>query len=236
MLDRCIDDTALMKRWMLAYWCFYHAGVASNLARQDAHNFWHLFRYANMEWPRGRERRHFRGRTSDAATSYLAEKFPHPESAIDYLLRGGSASFETVADRIRRWPGFGQWAAFKAADMLERCLGVPIDFSDCPLHFYSEPVAGARIVYPELPIRDAVPRLLDLLATRTAPPDYKRPLGVQEAETVFCKYKAHFRGHYPIGIDTKDMRAQLKGWGSLADSLLKLVPTPSGRPPWQITA
>src|SRR5689334_9165626 len=57
-LHRARLDRATLKRWLLAYLCFYHGGVASRLA--SAKDFHLEARKAHDEkWPRGRERRHF---------------------------------------------------------------------------------------------------------------------------------------------------------------------------------
>lgn len=47
--------------------------------------------------------------------------------------------------------------------------------------------------------------------------------GVQEAETVLCKYKSYRNGHYFVGKDTKEIRYALKGWGATANHLAHLV-------------
>lgn len=42
-----------------------------------------------------------------------------------------------------------------------------------------------------------------------APPRFDRPLNVQEAETVLCKWKSYSGGHYEIGEDVAACREGL---------------------------
>ena len=59
---------------------------------------------------------------------------------------------------------------------------------------------------------------------RKAPPFHDRPVGVQEVETIFCKWKSHVKGHYPLGKDTRELHHGLQGWGALAEKLRKVLP------------
>ena len=214
----------LLKRWCLAYWCFYSAATASRVCEAD--DFWEAMRRADLEkWPRGAERRHFRGKTSSGAVAFLSAAYPSPESAVDAC---GGTSFADVSARVRAWPFFGPWIAFKVADMLERVLGVPVDFSDCALGVYKEPAAGASLVASLEGLPDDVEIvtawLLDRLGFRKAPPRYDRPINIQEAETVLCKFKSHYKGHYPVGKDVREIRHALSAHGGLCRELLACLP------------
>ena len=57
-----------------------------------------------------------------------------------------------------------------------------------------------------------------------APPFYDRPVNIQEVETVLCKFKAHYKHHYPMGNDSYHIRQALVGWGDLAQELSRWVP------------
>jgi hypothetical protein len=59
-----------------------------------------------------------------------------------------------------------------------------------------------------------------------AGPDYKRPIGIQEVETVFCKWKSHCSGHYPPGKDSIEIREGLHNWGDSAQEMIKHLPKP----------
>jgi hypothetical protein len=57
-----------------------------------------------------------------------------------------------------------------------------------------------------------------------APGGTPRPVNVQEVETIFCKYKSHLKGHYPLGKDTREIHHGLDGWGDLAQELQRGLP------------
>ena len=50
-----------------------------------------------------------------------------------------------------------------------------------------------------------LPRLL-------GPPLYDRPIGLQEVETVLCKWKSHLNGHYPLYNDTDEINHGMINW------------------------
>lgn len=214
-------DIPLKKRWLLAYWCFYHGGVASKIA--DAKDFYVEMNKAQDEkWPRGRERRHFRGQASSNAIRWLKLQFSNPESAVDYLMEADT--FNGVRDRITHWPLFGPWIAYKAADMIERVMGKPVSFSTQDLNFYKEPAEAARLIDPGATLVQVVGRLIEKFKCHKAPPAMDRACGVQEIETCMCKFKSYKNGHYYVGQDIKELGHALKGWGPLADRVLSHLP------------
>jgi len=215
------------KRWLLAYWMFYHAGVSSRIS--EATDFWAACRYAYDEkWPRGVERRHFRGQKALDAINVMSAK--SPEYIVDWLMGDGD-SFQHIKDRCMKLPQFGPWISWKVADMIERVLGVPVDFSDCSLDMYRDPsmavslyVTGdkrAKITKDQFNI--AVNELLSHFSSFDAPPYHDRACNIQEVETILCKWKSHIGGHYPLGKDTKDIKDGLVGWGKTAEKLLLKV-------------
>lgn len=222
-----------LRRWCLAYWCFYSAATASRVL--DAPDYWAAMREADRaRWPRGPERRHFRGAASARAIGWLAARFPTPEAAVDSL---AAPTARAVSARVRAWPQFGPWVAFKVADMLERVLAVPVDFSACDLALYAEPRAGAALVARLAGLPDDVPTVLAYLADRLghppAPPRGDRPVGPQELETVLCKFKAHHAGRYPVGKDSRDLARALDSALALSPTarrLRPLVPDPAAAP------
>lgn len=221
MLWRAGLPAGLLSRWCLAYWCFYHAGVASRIA--EAHDFYAAMQRAHDEkWPRGTERRHFRGRTSATAVAFLRSRYSEPTDAVHAVTR---PTFREVSEAVRAWPGFGPWIAFKVADMLERVLAAPVSFEDSVLAIYEEPAAGARLYSPHETLESVVALLCADFAMYKAPPRFDRPVGVQEVETILCKWKSHVGGHYEIGKDTREVRHALHGWGDLAHSLAAHLPS-----------
>lgn len=163
-------------------------------------------------------------------------------------------TYASVAAAVQSHHGFGPWIAFKVADMSERVLGCATDFTDCHLGIYKDPRQGAAVGLLEwsphdeareyegrcgldakpwdYPITDAelkltVDHYIQLWRKKRAkaPPTGDRLVNVQEIETIFCKYKSHLKGHYPMGKDTREIAHGLTGWGDLAQQLKKGLPS-----------
>lgn len=244
-------------RLCLAYWCFYHLGASASLSETSGRAFWDRMLVAARNegepkpWPRGAERRHFRGQQAISAVSELADRYDKPEDAA--LGLAGSrdlASFRDVSEAAQSHRGFGPWIAFKIADMRERVLGLATDFRDCELGIYKDPRQGAALAWYEhemqvggspppehlrdpwtYPITDdqlkaTVDHYVKHFRKFKAPPFGDRPVGVQEVETIFCKYKSHRKGHYPPGKDTLELHHGLSDpkWGKTAKLLKEHLP------------
>ena len=232
MLWRAELDPIKLYRWLLGYFFFYHAGVASKLSDCHSQSFFReaLHLAKKSKTPRGTERRHFRGASAIASIKFLWEKFQTPAQAIIELREFASDVNELVKYVSGEWPMFGPWMGFKIADMLERLDISDVKFPIKTLAMYRDPVKGAKLYMSKHQdvewdgITNAVEHLIDAFSDFKAPPRYERPIGVQEVETILCKWKSHMNGHYPIGKDTHEIREGLKGWGQTARSLRKCLP------------
>jgi hypothetical protein len=208
----------VLHRWLVAYWCFYHAGTASWMVDgPDESDFWDRMgrAAATKEHPRCPERRHFRGGQAVRSVAYLAGR------GVGNLLQpileeGGTLSASWVMAEVQTWLGFGGWIAFKVSDMLERLGLAKIRFGLSTV-MYDAPTEGARLLWAKEradaePPHDvahwAVERLLSSrkLSGLMAPPLGDRPLGYQECETVLCKWKSHVSGRYHVGEDVAALR------------------------------
>lgn len=225
-------------RLLLAYWCFYHLGVAARLSEWRGDHYWDWMTQAarNTEpppvgvgtatrWPRAAERRHFRGEKCVKAMGWLRWNFTSPEEPVDQLRLCDDS--RQVMNQVQTWPMFGPWIAFKAADMLERCAEVPLEFNRDIGLVYEEPKKGLEMLVdreggPSLTTRYEA--LICHFSKFLAPPALDRPCGPQEVETVLCKWKSHIGGHYWVGKDTHEVRHALIGWGETADKLLVACP------------
>lgn len=230
LLHRAELESGLLKRWCLAYWCFYDCGTASRIA--ESNDFWMACQRAYDEkWSRGSERRHFRGQQCLDSLASL-RNYGTAEQIVESLTSW--TEFSTLANAVRAFKGFGPWITWKIADMLERVLHVPLSFTDASLAMYSEPVAGAAIILGkqdsispeemEYVLSEMSIEFKDLLA----PPHYDRPLNVQEYETVLCKYKSHTKGHYPVGHDILQITTSLwraRDHSDLSKRLMDFLPT-----------
>jgi hypothetical protein len=231
-----------LHRWLIAYWCLYHCGAACYLSERPGKWFWEGLMQAayNMDpapaggrWPRGHERRHFRGTQGIAAVRDMWDTYKEcPEDMVRHIAHLPEISgqpklpFRAVADRVQAHRGFGPWMAFKVADMADRVLGVPVDFSEADVFMFKDPKEAAIRLWRynmNLPdthrpkdemavIRGVVAWLQDLLGEHYAPPLNDRKINLQEIETVLCKWKSHQNGHYPLFNDIDEIRAGLESW------------------------
>lgn len=245
-------DRPTLHRLVLAYWCFYHLGHAAHLAEiKQPKKFWEAMMTSAVNagepkpWPRGAERRHFRGAQAVDAMKELVAKYKTADDAVAGMLGSTERpTYSSVSAAAQSHRGFGQWIAFKIADMSERVLGYPTDFNDCHLGIYKDPRQGAAVYFQEqmrgrqidgalwdYPILDteleeAVHHAVNLWRKKRAkaPPTGDRLVNVQEIETIFCKYKSHLKGHYPVGKDTLEIGHGLEGWGDLAQQLKRGLP------------
>lgn len=229
-----------LKRLLLAYFCFYHLGVAAFISEFEGADFFECLLQAaenkcpymvdgvmRERWPRGVERRHFRGPDCLNAVNWLRLQEPRsPENLINRLIgnvcKNAPLRLQDILDRIQAWPLFGPWIAFKAADMLERVLDVPIYFPDDLAIMYKEPRAALDLF--ELSEQESNRQLLSWFERFPAPPSNNRPCGVQEVETCLCKWKSFLHSHYWIGKDIEEVQSHLVGWGNIARKLRNNMP------------
>jgi hypothetical protein len=211
------------KRLLLALVLFYHTGVAAKLSEYEDQEFWDqmLVAAANDDrWPRGRERRHFRGKKCVEAVETLSRLASSPEALIDSLIAPVPGSIALSADvvmaRAKKLPQWGPWAAFKFADLAERLGLAAIEFPD-NLPLYKDPKAALARLGGEPALR----RLLNHFAAFPAPPRFERPCNIQEVESIICKFG---HGSYVVGKDIKQIRRDLIGFGETAEKLLQHMP------------
>jgi amino acid-DNA transferase-like protein len=216
----------LLKRWLVALWMFYHAGTATELSWYRGSAFFaEAMRMAvSTEAKRGKARRHFRGQKSVDCIKWFHKHYKKPEYAVDELIEDVEPTVGAVIKHMKEWPMFGPWAGFKIADMLERLDLSPIHFPPEAPQMFKVPVEGAALVERKYNCEDAMLFLLNRLRKYKAPPRYERPIGVQEAETILCKYLAHYYDDYPVGKIIVETKGRLRGYGPLAERLTQCLP------------
>lgn len=253
-----------LARWLVAYWCFYHAGFASWASEfEEGGDFWSsLLEAAANEieappggrWPRGSERRHFRGEQALKAVRELSDRYKDPFEMVEYIAGipnpEAPQMFADVSKRAREHRGFGPWISFKIGDMIDRVVGVDVDFDNAAVFMFDDPVKGVLLLNrwiglgervnfdpkevlsvldekktaSEDEIQFALGYLTGKLGTLLAPPSNDRRVGLQELETVLCKWKSHLRGHYPLFNDITEIRHGLDGWGKTAEKFKAEMP------------
>lgn len=259
-LDRVAGDVdhSVLCRLVLAYWCFYHLGTAAWIASAKTRaEYWTRMQVAAENvgepkpWPRGAERRHFRGAQAVSAISELARDFKDATDVMNHIFPRSPIPFSEVTRNAQTLRGFGDWISFKIADMGERVLRLQVDFADCHLGFYKDPRQGAVFAWLALdePVENGLlhpselgdrpweyslsdeefKRIVDKTishfrkAPYKAPPHRDRSVNVQEIETIMCKYKSHFKGHYPLLKDTHEVREALSAPKFAALPLVELM-------------
>lgn len=257
-------DYEQLNRLMLSYFCFYHLGAAARMAEaKNTGEFWKMMweaaAYSPVKlpgaraWPRGAERRHYRGvqamkSMTELNAAYNNLKF-NVAGAVGHFIGASDThddtlSFGSISKAVQTHRGFGTWIAFKVADVAERVLSYDVDFKDCHLGIYKDPREGAAVGYLaltgnlnngdyahrpwEFPLSDEeLERTVDEYVKRFSKIKARgldRKVNVQEVETIFCKYKSHLKGHYPLGKDSNEIGHGLDGWGDLAQQLKRGLP------------
>lgn len=241
-------------RFLVAYWCTYHVGQScwfSEVGRSGAGvaGYWRALEIAaentrpspvGGRWPRAPERRHWRGDNAAKCVADLRRKYEAtgPLGMIQYVNRPNLLTrelplcrdaldtfpFRLIAARVQEHVAFGPWIAFKVADMLERCCGLPVAFAVGDV-MYDSPTKAALDVWrakagvspvavpkdPKGAVNQVVEYLLDHFKDYRAPGG-GRTVGFQEVETILCKWASHQHGHYPLHNDLAEISHGLLEW------------------------
>ncbi len=227
-----------LDRWLVAYWCFYSCGFASWICEHKKGEYWTAMAVAahNLtpsplgdRWPRGRERRHFRGKQAISSIESLKAQYQWPEGMVIRIVQG-TPDYQVVSKTVTSHVGFGPWIGFKVCDMVDRILEHHIDFTESAVFMFKDPIKAAVMYYNlgcDLPLdfkRDrteikqiivpgVVANLTNYFAPKhKAPPIYERPVNLQEIETILCKWKSHMNGHYPLNTDIVEIREGVEPW------------------------
>jgi len=237
-----------LARALIAYWCFYHLGVAAYLSEYEGSDFWDFMTTAarnddpdmapkvilgmnagntHDRWPRSTERRHFRGVKCVQTIDFLRREKP------EYWARSltGATTENEVMRAVCTWPLFGPWIAFKVADMMERVYGQPLKFDPNIGLMYDSPRKALDLLAAdkEFIAVDKTPEglyrdLLMFFHPHKAPPANDRWCNAQEVETILCKWGSMKTGHYHVGKDIIEVRHALGRWGETAQQILRVMP------------
>lgn len=229
-----------IKRWLVAYWCIYHSGLACYISENDSEAFWELLAEAAANvtpsplggrWPRTPPRRHFRGKLANDSVAYMRQRYERPEDMVDYIVgemdSDGSRTFHAITKRVEEHRGFGPWIGFKIGDMIDRVLGIPVDFDEAAVFMFRDPVkavlklwrfhTGYGVNAKPKNQNDVIHKTVDWMIKAfkdfKAPPSFDRPPGIQEVETILCKWSHHMGGFYPLMADTTQItNVELGPW------------------------
>lgn len=224
----------LLDRWLIAYWCFYHAGTASWIARNEE-GYWarFLMAAASKDYPRCHERRHYRGENAMKSATWLSEC--GVPCLMNPIRDKPKWTAKALIDYVRTWVGFGPWIGFKVADMVDRLAISEVVFDEQTAFYKGSPQEGADLLWeldhgyaaePGQAVPYAADKILAQLGGYLAPPRNERTINLQEVETILCKWKSYRGGHYRIGEDVEGLREALLRFGAvkLSQRLLKAAP------------
>lgn len=246
-LDRKVQGHIYL--WLLAYWCFYNAGFACWASQRETPKaFWKAMRSAaenttptpaGGRWPRGSERRHFRGASAIRAVAELEKRYGNnPEGFFDHVL-SGPMDVVSVMGRVQDHYLFGSWISFKVVDMLDAVLREPIEQTDVEVFLYDTPrksivenlaegvVKIKRTGDDAKDFPAAMVWLQRELSDCRIPHKPKKAPDFFSLETVWCKHHSHRTGHYPIGKDIREIRHGMADWvkhSTEAAAFLKAMP------------
>lgn len=233
-------------RWLIAYWCFYNCGVASYLSEFEGKEFWDRMEVAAVNevpnplgdrWARGSERRHFRGQQAIKAVAELRARYGKRPHDMVASIAGEAPDYVRIAKQVKTHRGFGDWISFKVADMVDRVLGVPVDFTEAAVFMFKDPVKAALMLWREeqklsplakpknqtYVIHKVVEMLEDHFSEFKAPPYYDRPVSLQEVETILCCWKSHMNGHYPLFNDIREIRSAVQPWVTTCKTAMQFL-------------
>ncbi len=231
-LPKAIAERGQLARWLIAYWLFYSCGFACWASERSKDCFWEALVTAATNhdptpflgrWPRGAERRHFRGAAAFAGIAQLRKRYDkRPEGMLDFLA-DGKMDARSVIERAKTHHLFGDWIAFKVADLIDAVWGVPVNQEDITVFLYKTPresiLAGWR--NGQLPLKakkeddaliEAMTWLQHQLRGCRIPHKPKQTPDWFSLETVWCKHLSHQHGHYPLLKDTHEIGEGLIPW------------------------
>lgn len=228
-------ERSQLARWLVAYWCFYNAGFACYASERSGDLFWNVLRTAahnstvspiGGRWPRGAERRHFRGKESVKAIAELSSTYPIPERFLDAMCNGPMDVGSVIA-RANEHPLFGSWIGFKVADMIDAIWlpgGVVQDDISCflydtPRQSIQENYESGLLGQLPRPNTDLYEYAMSWLCTQLRDQRIPhKPSGRTpdwfSLETVWCKHLSHMHGAYPLYKDMDELYDGVKPWFS----------------------
>lgn len=230
-------DPGHTRRWLVAYIAFYHCGAASYLSEVDGAEFWRRMLVAaqneqltpiGTRWPRGHERRHFRGAMSVRAIRSWADRYGDgPDKMFEYIAGVGGA-FREVFNRACEHASIGPWAGFKCVDLADACLGAEVDQHDSSPFLYETPRESlvnawrakhsGRDVDEATMIEEMLSDLRVAFSDLEIPHKVGQPIDLFCLETIACKHKSHLSGHYPLWNDIDEINRGLMSWSSVSES------------------
>lgn len=214
-------------QYALHFFMYYHAGQAAAMAKAHTElDFWNMQNYGYQGFKRGTERRHFRGEKGKTAMLTF-QRMGSPREVWERMYPD-ECSFTALTNKVKSdFAGcqIGPYFVWKAMDIMDRCLGMPIAISlkEALWGMPDEPRQAAAYFWPEKSLSDVLQMVVEEIADNKAPGNPDRNCGYAEAETILCMMKGYFKTKtHRIGDDVDEKHAQLKEAGH--DYLCDLLP------------
>jgi Alpha-glutamyl/putrescinyl thymine pyrophosphorylase clade 2 len=180
---------AFVARACLHMLMFYDLRDALELAKLDGKKYWEHIDKNYPHLRRGTERRHFRSINGWKTVEALREAYPRPE---EFMEDNYDSDLRIMEAKLRRWPGFGPYFVWKAADYQDRIMGFPITFRTNLELVPDQPRKSAATFFPGQDLVSVLEKVSDAICEYPAPGLPNRPCGLSEAETVLCMLKTYF--------------------------------------------
>lgn len=209
-------------QYALHLFMYYDAGQAAALANATTElDFWHMQHYGYPDFKRGTERRHFRGDKGLKAMQTLQ----HMGSPTSVWNKMHSSSYTGLVNNVEtRFGGcqIGPYFTWKAMDILDRCLGVPVSLSlgEAVKYLPDEPRKCAKTLWPTISLPEVLLDIREMIKDLPAPGAKGKLCGFSEVETILCAVNSLVKGSYRFGQDIDRRHNELRAH----PSLLKLLP------------
>lgn len=229
LLRRAELPRAQKLRYVLAWCTFYNPGIAALAStKQGAHFYDYLLKWYPVA-KRASERRHFRGQAGLKAIHQWMALYPKPEGMIESCY---APTYMGVRQNMRHMAQMGDYFFWKLADVWDTVFGQDVDFTTCERYMPKVPQQGAELIasmewtdqnwtmsdwVPGEDLRTIMGVITQYIRKRMHPFN-KRPLELQEAETVCCVFKQHVHGDYRFGLRSAKAWNRLQEAQSLAET------------------
>lgn len=207
----------------LYYFMFYDLEGAAKAAK--APSFW---KYVEDVYPTAKRvaaRRHFRGDKGWQALLAL-QRFGSPAQVWQAMHRHSYRGLVQNIERNFQGCQIGPYFAWKAMDILDRCLGMSVNMSlGEAIEFLPDvPRKGIKALWPEGEgqLVHGLVAVAESIANLDAPGAPTRKCSYPEAETVLCAIYGYQKGTYKVGSDLVHRRQELQAH----PDLIELLPIP----------
>ena len=206
----------------LHFFMFYDAGEAAKaMYGTDQNSFWEYVDDTYATTRRGTERRHFRG---DKGLEAIKNMRRHGTPSTFWSKMYGISLREIAQNVTYRFRGnqIGPYFIWKAMDIFDRCLGMPVKLSmEEVLKFMpDEPRKCAEVCWPGVKLEQVVDTVVGGIKHLPAPGVSGRNCHYSEAETVLCMIKGYFlTGSHTLGDDVDEKHRQLAKFPDLCTLL-----------------